>query len=199
MICIVDYGVGNLKSLKNAFQFLGFQSKCTSSEDEILSAEKLVLPGVGAFAYAMQNIRRLKLEDALLQKANQGTPILGICLGMQLLFTGSQEGGSHFGLDLIPGMVVKITGALKVPHMGWNQIIKTKPARLLKGLSSTGYGYFVHSYYCEPEDRDIITATTEYGSTFASVVEKGLVFGVQFHPEKSQELGLTILKNFAEL
>lgn len=199
MICIVDYGVGNLKSLKNAFQFLGFKSKCSSSVDEILSAERLVLPGVGAFAYAMQNIRRLKLENVLPEKANQGTPILGICLGMQLLFARSHEGGCHVGLNLIPGHVLKIEGALKVPHVGWNQIIKSKPARLLKGLSSTGYGYFVHSYYCEPEDSDIIIATTEYGSTFASAVAKDLVFGVQFHPEKSQELGLTILKNFAEL
>ena len=199
MISIVDYGLGNLKSLQNAFQFLGFKSKRIRSAKEILSAEKLALPGVGAFAYAMDNIHQFGLDIALLEKANNGTPILGICLGMQLLFTCSHEGGNHPGLDLIPGNVKKIEGALKVPHIGWNQVQINKFSKLLKGFPSRGYGYFVHSYYCDPEESEAVIATTEYGDIFASAVEREHVFGVQFHPEKSQEFGLLILKNFAEM
>ncbi len=201
MISIVDYGVGNLKSLQNALQFLGFESQFINSPHEVLRAEMLILPGVGAFKFAMDNIRTLNLESALLEKAKSGTPIMGICLGMQLFFTRSQEGGSHSGLDLISGQVVKIDGTLKVPHMGWNeiQIQWHRPSRLTRNLPSTRYGYFVHSYYCKPEDMNSVVATTEYGRWFAAVFEKDNIFGVQFHPEKSQELGLQILRNFAEL
>lgn len=198
MIAIVNYGVGNLKSLQNAFRFLGVESKLITTPEEVLASEKLILPGVGAFGFAMQNIEKLALKDALIEKTQSGAPILGICLGMQLFFTRSFEGGEQTGLDLIPGQVKRIECDLKVPHIGWNQVL-SKPSSLFKEISSGGYGYFVHSYYCEPENSNSVVATTDYGVSFASAVAKDNVFGVQFHPEKSQELGLKILQNFAEL
>jgi glutamine amidotransferase len=198
MITIVDYGVGNLKSLHNALRFLDYESRLVNTAEGIESAEKLILPGVGAFGYAIENIRRLRLEEALLKQAAVGTPLLGICLGMQLLMTESYEGGRFRGLDLISGCVKKLEVALKVPHMGWNEIDVDSNARLFQNLPATRYGYFVHSYYCELADQNLTSASTEYEQVFTSAFENEHLFGVQFHPEKSQELGLQILKNFAD-
>lgn len=198
MISILDYGVGNLRSLDNAFHFLGIPSKLIHTPEEILGAEKLVLPGVGAFGYALQNMHRLNLVEPLLEEAGLKTPILGVCLGMQLFFTESEEGGRTRGLNLIPGQVKRFTVSLKVPHMGWNEIEVRRENTLLRELPAARHAYFVHSYYCQPEDPETVTATTEYGRTFASAVQHENLWGVQFHPEKSQELGLKILQNFAE-
>ncbi|NIR50603.1 imidazole glycerol phosphate synthase subunit HisH [candidate division KSB1 bacterium] len=198
MISIVDYGVGNLKSLENALNYLDFDCKRINAPEEVARVEKMILPGVGAFGYAMQNIEALRLKAALIETANRGVPVLGICLGMQIFFTFSSEGGNQAGLNLIQGAVKRIAGPLKVPHIGWNEI-QSKSSILFKNLPSTRFGYFVHSYYCLPENESWVTATTEYGETFVSAVERDNVFGVQFHPEKSQELGLKILQNFAEL
>ncbi|MFQ5708566.1 MAG: imidazole glycerol phosphate synthase subunit HisH [bacterium] len=199
MISIVDYGVGNLKSLKNALEFLEIPCKLISSAAEIATAEKLLLPGVGAFAYAVENLHIFDLKAPIIEGAKNGVPILGICLGMQLLFTDSEEGGGKSGLDLIPGHVKQLVGNVKVPHVGWNEINSTRPSKLFKGLPPTRFAYFVHSYYCEPESKETVTATTEYGTSFPCVTEQDNVFGVQFHPEKSQELGLELLKNFSDL
>lgn len=198
MISIIDYGVGNLKSLTNAFHFLGFESRLIHKADQILNAEKLILPGVGAFDYAMENIYKLGLQAAIIEKANSGAPILGICLGMQLLLSKSEEGRVHSGLTLIPGNVKRMNTCFKVPHMGWNEISIRRPSKLLNDSLKTRYGYFVHSYVCEPEEDEAVVAATEYDGEFVSVIEKDNIFGTQFHPEKSQELGLQILKNFAE-
>ena len=199
MISIVNYGVGNLKSLRNAMRFLGFESELIDTPEDILRTEKLILPGVGAFSFAMENICKLNLKDALLEKVGSGTPVLGICLGMQLFFSRSEERGEHKGFDLIPGQVLKMNGDLKVPHMGWNEINFNGTSILTRNLPPSRYGYFVHSFYCQPEDSNTVIATTEYGATFACAVESENIFGVQFHPEKSQELGLQILRNFAEI
>ena len=197
MVSIVDYGVGNLKSLRNAFRFLQIPCGLVVSSEAVLTADKLVLPGVGAFGYAMKNLRRFQLDAAVVEAAQKGVPILGICLGMQLLFTESEEGPGISGLDLIPGRARRFLGGFKVPHVGWNQIKPTKPSKLLKDLPPSRFAYFVHSYYCEPDHEEMIIAGTEYGGSFASAVERDNIFGVQFHPEKSQQLGLRILKNFA--
>lgn len=200
MISIVDYGVGNLKSLSNACRFLGITCQLISTADEIRHAEKLILPGVGAFKYAMENIHRLNLADALIESAGNRTPILGICLGMQLLFTQSDEGGTTMGLDLIGGKVARFRIDLKVPHIGWNEIKeKKRDSNLLSSLPKSHFAYFVHSYFCQPENTNTVIATTEYGHAFPSIVATENIFGVQFHPEKSQELGLQILRNFARL
>jgi len=155
MISIVNYGVGNLKSLQNAMQFLGFESELIHSPEGVLRAEKLILPGVGAFSFAMDNIRKLNLKDALLEKAGSGVPVLGICLGMQLFFSRSEERGEHKGFDLIPGQVLKINGDLKVPHMGWNEINFNGTSILTRNLPPSRYGYFVHlksiKYDCDGE------------------------------------------------
>ena len=198
MIAIVDYGVGNLKSLQNAFRYLGLGSKMAATPEEIRQADRLVLPGVGAFGYGMMKIEQQGLREPLLEAAAAGKPVLGICLGMQLLFAGSEE-ADRPGLDLIPGEVVRFRTALKVPHMGWNEIVPARESPLLAGLPDTRYAYFVHSYYCVPGSDSVSAATTVYDQSFCSVVVQDNIFGVQFHPEKSQELGLRILKNFAEV
>lgn len=201
MIAIIDYGMGNLASVKNAFLKLGYEAGTTSDPDEILQAEKVVLPGVGAFADAIGNIRSLGLERAIWELVERQTPLLGICLGMQLLFTESYENGVHQGLDIIPGCVEKfrLPSQFKVPQMGWNSIDINPASTLLTGIPSMSYFYFVHSYYVVPEDEAAVAARTEYGVSFASAVERGRVFGTQFHPEKSSELGLRILRNFGEM
>lgn len=200
MISIVDYGVGNLKSLLNAFRFLGISCQLISTVEEVLRADKIVLPGVGAFRYAMDNINRLKFSNVLIERAAAKVPILGICLGMQLLFTQSDEGGTTSGLNLIGGEVKRFRVDLKIPHIGWNEVLaKPTGSNLLKDLPDSRFAYFVHSYFCEPKYGDTVIATTEYGHRFPAIVAAENIFGVQFHPEKSQELGLQILKNFARL
>lgn len=198
-IAIVDYGVGNLKSLQNALIFLQYQNKIAARAEEIATADKLILPGVGAFGYAMKKIEQRALHQALKEKFNAGTPILGICLGMQLLLSSSEENGRFKGLGFIPGKVCRLEGEYKIPHMGWNEIVPTRESPLTAGLPDSKFGYFVHSYVCMPANQTATVATTDYGGEFTSMVAQENVFGTQFHPEKSQELGLQILKNFAAL
>ncbi len=201
MIAIIDYGMGNLASVKNAFLKLGYEAYTTSRPDEILAAEKVVLPGVGAFADAIQNLRDLGIDSAIHEVVDRETPLLGICLGMQLLFSESDENGIYQGLDIIKGRVEKfdLPSGLKVPHMGWNQIKINPDSNLLSQIPAESYFYFVHSYYVVPEDEAVVAARTDYGINFVSAVEKGRLFATQFHPEKSSERGLKILKNFGEL
>lgn len=201
MIAIIDYGMGNLASVKNAFLKLGYEAYTTSRPDEILGADKVVLPGVGAFADAIQNLRDLGIDQTIHELVERETPFLGICLGMQLLFTESDENGIHQGLDIIKGRVEKfnLPPGLKVPHMGWNQIEINPVSSCLAQIPTGSYFYFVHSYYVVPEDAAVVAARTDYGLNFVSAVEQGRLFATQFHPEKSSELGLKILKSFGEL
>jgi len=198
-VTIVDAGVGNLTSLCNAFRFIGVESEITADPLVVVRAGRLVLPGVGAFGYAMRRLRETGLDTAICEAAQHATPILGICLGMQLLFETSEEAPGESGLGLLAGGVKRITAARKVPHTGWNQVALTRAAGLFRGLPTAGHAYFVHGYVCVPAYTADICAVTDYGRPFASAVERGLLFGVQFHPEKSQEFGLQILENFAEL
>ncbi|MCF7803132.1 MAG: imidazole glycerol phosphate synthase subunit HisH [Candidatus Marinimicrobia bacterium] len=197
-VTIIDYGAGNLASLRNAFKYLDVPVEITSDAVEIRNAEKLVLPGVGAFGPAMDRLRDSGIADAIMEQVEQGTILLGICLGMQLLFTTSYEQGKHNGLDLIPGDVQKFNGVEKVPHMGWNIL---KPAQdadpLLAGTPEPAYVYFVHSYYCIPASPEYTIALSDYGNPFAAAVRNDRVWGMQYHPEKSQDVGLTMLQNFA--
>lgn len=201
MLAIIDYGMGNLHSVQKGLEKSGYQALITGSPGDIARASGLVLPGVGAFEDAMNNLTRSGLVDVIKDAAREGKPLLGICLGMQLLFTNSEENGRHRGLDLISGQVVKfnLSPTMKVPHMGWNQIENTGECQVLKGIPSGAYFYFVHSYYVVPDDARVVGAVTNYGLNFTSVVGKENIFGVQFHPEKSSEIGLQILKNFGEL
>jgi glutamine amidotransferase len=204
MIIIVDYGVGNLRSVQKALQHVGAPATISadpaSLEAAILDRSSgIVLPGVGAFGDGMRELRQRGLVAPLLQLARTQTPILGICLGMQLLFEGSEELGQHRGLGLLPGQVVRFPkGPLKVPHVGWNQL-RLRQHPLLDGIADGAYAYFVHSYYVAPGEPDDILATTDYGLEFAAVVGQDRVWGAQFHPEKSQEVGLQLLANFWRL
>ena len=205
MIRIVDYGMGNLRSVQKALERLGLQAALTQDPVDILSADRLILPGVGAFGAAMANLERLRLVEAIRDFARSGKPFLGICLGMQLLLSESEEQGLHRGLDLIPGRVVRFPGprdaaptapALKVPHMGWNSLRKVSDCPLLTQVPDGASVYFVHSYYPIPP-REVVAATTDYGISFCSVIWKDNIFATQFHPEKSSRVGLQILENFA--
>lgn len=201
MIAIIDYGMGNLASVKNAFLKLGYEAETTCRPEEILQADRVVLPGVGAFADAIANIRSLGLDRTIHELVERGIPLLGICLGLQLLFTVSYENGLHQGLDIIPGQVKKfqLPPQYKVPQIGWNSIEVNPRSRLLAGIPSGSYFYFVHSYYVVPEDEVVVAARTDYGLKFVSAIERGNLFATQFHPEKSSDLGLKILKNFGEM
>lgn len=199
MIVIVDYGMGNLRSVQKGFEKICQAATVTSDPDVIGSASKVVLPGVGAFGDAMQELRKRKLVEPVKQAIADGKPFLGICLGMQLLFDVSYEGGRHEGLGVLPGEVVRfdLPREYKVPHMGWNQLRIRRPAPILSGLADGTHVYFVHSYYPVPRDSQDTAAETEYGRSFTSVVWRDNVFATQFHPEKSQADGLKILGNFA--
>ena len=204
MIAIIDYGMGNLRSVQKAFAAVGEEAVVTRRPETIDSASHLVLPGVGAFPDCMANLDRYGLVEPIRKGIQSGKPFLGICLGLQLLFTESEEFGVHKGLDLIPGKVRRFPAPidasgqpLKVPHMGWNAVKVSRQAPPLQGLPDDTYMYFVHSYYVEPSDPSTIATTTEYGRSFASSVWRDNVFACQFHPEKSQSAGLRIVKNFA--
>ena len=204
MIVIIDYGMGNLRSVQKAFTAVGEEAIVTRRPEIIDSASHLVLPGVGAFPDCMANLDRYGLVGLIRKGIQSGKPFLGICLGLQLLFTESEEFGIHKGLDLIPGKVKRFPSSsgnsgqrLKVPHMGWNAVRVSRHAPPLQGLSDDTYMYFVHSYYVEPSDPSTIATTTEYGLPFVSSVWRDNVFACQFHPEKSQAAGLRIVKNFA--
>ncbi len=201
MIAIIDYGMGNLASVQNAFLKLGYEAYTTSDPDEILAAEKVVLPGVGAFADAISNIRSLGIDQTITELVKRETPLLGICLGLQLLFTESEENGIHKGLDIIQGRVekFKLGADYKVPQIGWNSITVNPDSKLLAAIPSGSYFYFVHSYYVVPTDEAVVAAKTEYGINFVSAIEKGRLFAAQFHPEKSSRIGLQILSNFGEM
>lgn len=199
-IAIVDYGMGNLHSVSKAVERLGYEVLITSVESEILAADGVILPGVGAFGDAMAQLQQSSL-DAVVQKVAAGDqPLLGICLGMQLLFSTSEEHGSHKGLDILPGAVVRFAGGdYKVPHMGWNKLeYIEQESPLFTGLAE-GYVYFVHSYHVLPEVKTDLLATTDYGQPVTAIVGRGSIFGMQFHPEKSGELGMSLLQNFLKL
>ena len=201
MIAIIDYDAGNLMSVKKALDYLGQESVITRDKDFLLAAEKVILPGVGAFSDAMDKLKNYGLIDVIHEIIGKGTPFLGICLGLQLLFERSDEAPGVEGLCALKGSINRIPDGegLKIPHMGWNSLDIKPEAKLFKGISNQAYVYFVHSYYLEATDKDIVAATTEYGVNIHASVEKDNVFACQFHPEKSGEVGLTILKNFAEL
>ncbi len=194
-ITIVDYRTSNLLSIAKALQAVGAIVEMTSKPEEIANAERLVLPGVGAFGAAIRNMETLGIKQSITEFGKSGKPLIGICLGMQLLFSVSFELGINAGLNLIPGDVVAFNSSLKVPHMGWNKVEFMKPSRLFRDLEESQYAYFVHSYYAKPDD-SYVSGMTEYGVRFPSIVENGNVFGIQFHPEKSQSFGLKILQNF---
>lgn len=201
MIAIIDYDAGNLKSVEKALAFLGEKPVVTREKDAILSADKVILPGVGSFGEAMERLKQYGLTEVIRQAADEGKPLLGICLGLQLFFESSEESPGIKGLSLLPGKIVKFPEStdLKVPHMGWNSLDITPGARLLKGIQKGEYVYFVHSYYLEAEDKKDVAAASWYGVPFGASVERGNLFACQFHPEKSGETGLKILKNFIEL
>lgn len=200
MIAIIDYDAGNIKSVEKALQYLGEEAVITRDAGEILMADKVILPGVGAFGDAMKKLNRYGLVPVIHEVVEKGIPFLGICLGLQLMFESSEEAPGVEGLGLLKGKIVRIPegDGLKVPHMGWNSLSFPKKGRLFAGIPENSYVYFVHSYYLQAEE-DIVTATAEYGVTIHASVEKGNVFACQFHPEKSSHTGLTILKNFVEL
>jgi glutamine amidotransferase len=200
MIAIVDYGMGNLRSVQKAVEQVGFEAVLVQSPEELEEAEKLILPGVGAFADAMKGLEERGLVEPIIRHIRQGRPFLGICLGLQLLFSESMEDGLHTGLNIIPGKVLRFPqNGLKVPHMGWNQVSFLRDVPLARGVPQGSYMYFVHSYYVCPEDPEVVAGTTEYGPSFASFIWKDNVFATQFHPEKSQAVGLALLRNFAAL
>lgn len=201
MISIIDYGAGNLRSVQKAFKYLGFKAEITSNPEKIIDSEKVILPGVGAFGECMTSIKKLNLCDSIKEVIDKGTPFLGICLGLQLLFKSSEESPDIDGLNIFDGDIIKIPQKtnLKIPHMGWNLIEYDKTCPIFKDLGEKPYVYFVHSYYMNPTDKDIISATTSYGSVLPIALHKNNVFATQFHPEKSGDTGLKILKNFAEL
>jgi len=198
VLAIIDYGMGNLHSVSKAIERLGYEAAVTSDPDAVASARGVILPGVGAFGDAMRELRRTGLGDAVRQFARSGKPLLGICLGMQLLFSRSEEHGDHEGLDLLPGKVVRFRGPYKVPHMGWNRLTFERPHPLFEGLEP-GHVYFVHSYYAVPERRDDLLATTDYFQPVAAIVGRDNVLGMQFHPEKSGMFGIRLLGKFLEL
>ncbi|MFM8540778.1 MAG: imidazole glycerol phosphate synthase subunit HisH [Nitrospira sp.] len=201
IVAIIDYGMGNLRSVQKAFETVGHAAVVTRDPRTIKDADRVVLPGVGAFADCMANLEKYGLVEPIRSTIAAGKPFLGICLGLQLLFTESEEFGVHKGLDVLPGKVVRFSSAsnaekLKVPHMGWNGVVVQREAPPLTGIASGEPFYFVHSYCVEPRDRAVVATMTDYGAPFVSSVWKDNIFACQFHPEKSQAAGLRLIKNF---
>ena len=201
MIGIIDYDAGNLRSVEKALQYLGKETIVTRDPEQIRKADKVILPGVGAFGDAMKKLQEYHLDTLIREIADSGKPLLGICLGLQLLFEKSEESPGVEGLGILKGEILRIPAAegLKIPHMGWNNIRFPNKGRLFAGVPEDAYVYFVHSYYLKAQDEKIVTATTEYGTHIHASVESGNLFACQFHPEKSSHVGLQILKNFAKL
>ena len=201
MIAIIDYDAGNLKSVEKALVSLGEKPIITRSREEILASDKVILPGVGSFGDAMEKLHQYELVDVIREVTDRKTPFLGICLGLQLLFSGSAESPGVPGLGILPGEILRIPDApgLKIPHIGWNSLDIKEGTRLFQGIENGSYVYFVHSYYLKASDDGIVAATTDYSTCIHAAVEKDNVFACQFHPEKSSDVGLRILKNFAEL
>ena len=199
MIAIVDYGMGNLRSVQKGFERVGASAEIVSAPDDVGGAAGIVLPGVGAFGDAMGNLKLSGLIDPIVKSVSDGVPFLGICLGLQLLFSQSEELGAHRGLDILPGRVSRFPAGQRVPQIGWNQIRVRNEGPLLQGVPDGAFFYFVHSFYVEAEREEDVIATTDYGIEYCSIAGKSHCFGVQFHPEKSQDAGLRVLKNFAGL
>lgn len=201
MVAIIDYDAGNIKSVEKAMQLLGQEVKITRDRDEIMAADHVILPGVGAFGDAMEKLNQYGLVEVIHEVTKKGTPFLGICLGLQLLFERSDEAPGVEGLGVLKGDILKLPDkeGYKIPHMGWNSLDFPQEGRLFKGLGEHPYVYFVHSYYLKAAEEEIVAATADYTTTIHASVEKDNVFACQFHPEKSSELGLRILKNFADL
>lgn len=201
MIVVVDYGMGNLRSVQKGFEKVGSPAIISRDPEEIKRADRLVLPGVGAFPECMRNLSRLGLVPPILEFIQSGRPFLGICLGLQLLFDESEEFGLHEGFKVVPGRVKAFDRnmGLKIPHMGWNQVYYRKETPIFRGIENGSFFYFVHSYYVDPESESDIAAETDYGIKFTCAIARGNTFAVQFHPEKSQENGLKILTNFSKL
>ncbi len=201
MICIVDYQMGNLHSVQKAFEHVGHPAVVTNSPRMILQADKIVLPGVGAFRDAARELHARGLADPIRQSIAEGRQFLGICLGLQLLFDVSYEDGQWQGLGIVPGSVEKFSlpSEFKVPHMGWNQVLPRTDSPLLRGISREAYFYFVHSYYVKPAHPDVVAAEAVYGDPFCCMISRDNVHATQFHPEKSQQVGLQLIKNFGDL
>ena len=201
MIAIIDYGAGNIQSVSKALVHIGCDCFITNKKDEILSADAAVLPGVGSFGDTVDSLNKLGIKEAVIEFIKSGKPFLGICLGLQLLFPGSDESKGAEGLGIFDGTITKIPNGegLKIPHMGWNSLTVKKGSRPFEGIEENPYVYFVHSYFLNAADKNIVAAQTEYGVTIDAAVERRNVFATQFHPEKSGEVGLKILKNFVEI
>ena len=196
-VTIIDYGMGNLRSVEKAFSAVGGRPEVTGDPGRVRHSPRLVLPGVGAFGDAMRNLREARLDEAILESLGSGIPLLGLCLGLQLLFDESEEFGSHRGLGVIPGRVRRFDGpGIRVPHVGWNQVEKLQADPLLDGIPEGTYFYFVHSYYVEPARAEHALGWTDYGLSFCSLARNGNAWGAQFHPEKSQDAGKQLLRNF---
>jgi glutamine amidotransferase len=198
-VAIIDYGVGNLRSVEKAFAANGCTAVVSSDEKVLRQAERLVLPGVGAFGACINNLVARGFDDLVRERVAAGTPLLGVCVGMQMLFQESEEFGASRGLGFLRGRVRRFSADLVVPQVGWNQVRQQNSNPLFAGISDSAFFYFVHSYYCEPTEPEVIAGETDYGGRYASVVARGNLFGVQFHPEKSQRYGLRMLANFAQL
>lgn len=202
-VAIIDYGVGNLRSVEKAFAAMGCDAVVTSDESTLRRAERLVLPGVGAFAACMKQLSARGFDEVVRERVNEGVLLLGVCVGMQLLFEESEEFGTTLGLGLLRGRVRRFSGDLPgnlvVPQVGWNQVRQRQLHPLLDGVPDNAFFYFVHSYFCEADDQGVVIGETEYGMQYPSVVGQGNIYGVQFHPEKSQSAGLRLLANFARM
>lgn len=196
-IAIIDYGIGNLRSVEKAFAATGAAAVVTSDETELRNAERLVLPGVGAFAKCMEELKLRGFDGLVRERVTEGVPLLGVCVGMQMLFEESEEFGRTPGLGFIKGRVRRFPEGLLVPQVGWNQIKQRRPHKLFAQIPDNAFFYFVHSFFCEPDNEETVVGETEYGANYASAVAQATVCGVQFHPEKSQAVGLQLLQNFA--
>jgi imidazole glycerol-phosphate synthase subunit HisH len=199
LIAVIDYGMGNLRSVTNALEKLGADAVVTRDRKVIKASSAIILPGVGAFGKCIENLKKLDLLSFIKETIEEGKPYLGICLGMQVLFESSEEAPGIAGMGVFKGTVPRFTGSIKIPHMGWNNIKIVKETEILKGIENSEYFYFVHSYYCLPVDKEVVATTTPYGGEFVSSVQKDNIFACQFHPEKSQAVGLKVLQNFTNL
>ncbi|MBE0426730.1 MAG: imidazole glycerol phosphate synthase subunit HisH [Nitrospirae bacterium] len=198
MIAIIDYGMGNLRSVEKGFLKVGVDAGVVSNPKAVDNAEAVVLPGVGAFRDCIRNLDKMSLTESIIRSIQKGKPYLGICLGLQILFTESEEFGIYKGLDILKGKVVRFHIDLKVPHMGWNNVKLLKKPPVFGGIKDEAFFYFVHSFFVAPDNKDVVAATTDYGITFTSMVWKDNIIATQFHPEKSQETGLRLLRNFGD-
>ncbi|SCX75779.1 imidazole glycerol phosphate synthase subunit HisH [Alkaliphilus peptidifermentans] len=199
MIAILDYGMGNLRSVEKAFGYIGINAIVTNEKRHLMDARAIIIPGVGAFYNAIENLKEKGLIDSIINEVNKGKPLLGICLGMQILFQRGSETEACNGLGLLEGDVIKIPPKFKIPHMGWNKLHRRQDSRLLQGLEEDEYVYFVHSFYVKTDANDIVKGVTQYGVEIPAVIEKDNVFAMQFHPEKSGDIGLKILRNFGQV